>query len=208
MTTNCPRCQTVCQDDAKFCSSCGYKLKHQASKSDVASAKLNSKRPLFLYTWTSGIKDKSPTDRPPLLVSDQLDGDQKLIRRTLIGLSITLLLIGLLIGSYICVALINGQLSNQFNLPLLVTALFLFLFGLGAWIGLLATSSKTTEVSDPNQSYLRPIRAAAIGSGIAVASGLAAVLIAILVSVVLIVILIVCVIIFICVVCAGAGGFS
>ena len=208
MTTNCPRCQAVCQDDAKFCSSCGYKLKHQASKPDAASAKLTSRRPPVLRTWTSGIKYRSSTDRPPLLVSDQLNGDQKLIRRTLTGLSITLLLIGLLVASYFCVALINGQSSNQFNLPLLVSALFLFLVGLGAWIGLLATSSKTTEVSDPNQSYLRPIRAAAIGSGIAVASGLAAVLIAAIISIVFAVILILCVIIFICVVCAGAGGWS
>lgn len=143
-----------------------------------------------------------------MLVSDQQAGDQKLIRQTLIGLSIALLLIGLLVGAYIVVGSINGQLSKQFTLPLLVAAFFSFLVGLGALIGLLATSSKTTEVSDPNQGYLRPIRAAAIGGGIAVASGLAAVMVAIFIYAALIVVLIVCAIIFIWVVCAGGGGFS
>jgi hypothetical protein len=208
MTINCPRCQAACPDKAKFCSSCGHDLKQQPPRPYASSARLNTRKPPVLRTWTSGITFISSTDHPPVLVSDQQAGDQKLIRQTLIGLSIALLLIGLLVGAYIVVGPINGQLSKQFTLPLLVAALFSFLVGLGALIGLLATSSKTTEVSDPNQGYLRPIRAAAIGGGIAVASGLAAVMVAIFIYAALIVVLIVCAIIFIWVVCAGGGGFS
>ena len=186
MTTNCPQCQAVCQDEAKFCSLCGWRLKKQPRTPKAQPSTDSSRKPPIHTTWINGVILESSSDQSHLLVSDQQRFDQKLIRQVLFWTSATLLVGGILLGVSTIEGWVSGEPVSAMSICLFLAASFSLPIGLGATIGIAYVSDEAWNRSGCREDGPRPKRNVKRGVVIGIVSGAVGLIFSILIVVLVI----------------------